>query len=174
MLISMKKNYGRVKSFRLDKNDETLLNECFEILIIASDSFNANMSTFINRVHKGLEELTDLRKKVKDQQQQIKELNKKIPLPIEEIEKPQPPKSEDESPTQIMQKPRVSKKIEKPKPTRETVKLSADGQSVLCKGAYYNNYVDYKICNVCQDKECEVKKGTVKLKPRNSIRLKRW
>ena len=67
--------------------------------------------------------------------------------------------------------------IEQPKPIREPVKFSSDGMSVRCKGIYYDAWVGKEICAVCQDKECEIKKGTVtfpKQKPRTQYPLKRW
>jgi hypothetical protein len=168
-LFPMRKEYGKVKGFRIDKETEKLLNECFEMLSIQHGSFNAKMPRLINEIHKGLEELQDLRKKVQDQENQIRELNKKIPLEVKEIEKPQPPKSEAITPTQATQKPQVATS------TREQVKFSPDGLSVLCKGPYYNQWIGSTICAICQDQECEIKKKTVAFPKRKmNLHLKQW
>jgi hypothetical protein len=175
-------NYGKVKSFRLDKEDEKLLNECFDILNVSGSSFNRKMVTFIMATHARLKEIKGLQEKVDTQKQKIKEQDKEIMLLQTQIPPPvtptimeKPSEVEPVTPTQTTQKVEVSK--EEPKPIREAVKFSSDGMSVQCKGIYYNNWVGKEICAVCQDKECEIKKGTVtfpKQKPRTQYPLKRW
>jgi hypothetical protein len=241
-------NYGKVKTFRLDKDDEKLLNECFKMLNVPSDKFSPMMSTFIRAAYRRLEEIKNLREKVDSQTKEIKEQERQIwerereitllqpstpaaPAIMEEPNKveddpkkarerefalackrdvetdnwegackyceraypsiydscdaPQKPtKVEAITPTQtvqnaevFMKQPEEPKEIEKPKPIREPVKFSSDGMSVLCKGRYYDNWIGKNICAVCQDKECEIKKGTVTFpKPKVQMQypLKRW
>jgi hypothetical protein len=177
-------NYGKVKSFRLDKKDEKLLKECFDVLNITGGNFNRKMVTFIKDSHARLNEIRGLQEKVDIQRKEIVLLKKQIPpVPVTPAVMEKPIKVKPVTPTQITQKPVVTKEqfkeIEKPRTTREQVKFSPDGMSVLCKGIYYNNWIGKEICVLCQDKECEIKKGTVtfpKQKPKNQILypLKRW
>jgi hypothetical protein len=141
----MTKDYGQVKTFRLQKNDEKLLNECFEMLTIMSGSFNSKIPRLIYGVHKGLEELQTLRKKVKDQEEQIKELNKKIPLEVKEIEKPKPPKSEAVTPTQTTQKlaaakEEPSKEIKPGECLRGIRSFQWDVQCKICRDRHPSDY----------------------------------
>lgn len=181
----MRKEYGKVKGFRIDKEDEKLLNECFDMLHITDNSFNAKMPKLINAIHKQLQEKKDYKEKLEQKEKELEELKAKIPTSPsrEEMEdlfkKFEVPKVEAVTPTQKVKKRKVTKEepkpIEKPKPLHESVKLSSDGRVVLCKGPFYDQWVNPKICGNCNDAECEIKKGTVAFtKQKNELPLKRW
>mgnify|MGYP001462334903 CR=1 FL=1 len=72
----MRKDYGKVKCFRLDKDDEKLLNECIDILHITKESFNQQMSVLIPAIHSKLKEMGRLETKVKQLEQEVKKLEK--------------------------------------------------------------------------------------------------
>jgi hypothetical protein len=178
-------NYGKVKTFRLDKDDEKLLNECFKMLNVPSDKFSPMMSTFIRAAYRRLEEIKNLREKVdsqskeiKDQERQIWEREREITLlqpstPAVPAIVEKPSEVEAITPTQTTQKDEVSKE---PTSIRESVKFSSDGLSVLCKGPYYDNWIGKEICAICQDKECEIKKGMISF-PKQKLKnlpLKQW
>ena len=172
-------NYGKVKTFRLDKEDEKLLNECFDMLNVIGNNFNRKMVTFIMAAHARLKEIEGLQEKVGTQRNKLKEQDKEIMLlktqvPATPAIMEKPSEVEPVTPTQTTQKDEASKE---PTSIREPVKFSPDGMSVLCKGPYYDNWIGKEICAICQDKECEIKKGTVtfpKTKVQMQYGLKRW
>jgi hypothetical protein len=90
------KKYGKVKTFRLDRKHERLLNQCFEKLHVKQDNFNAAMRDFIEIVPEKIKEMKELRQQIKDQQIEIQR------------PKPQLPKSEPLRHTKPISKPSTS------------------------------------------------------------------
>jgi len=137
-LFTMNK-YGKVKTFRLDKQHENLLNECFDLLNVKEDKFNVAMRSFIEKAHTQLTAITGLKRTLEQQTSRIKEL---------ESEKPQPTKSEAFTPTKTMQKREVTMKPTK-KPDDWLVCPDRDDwvrKSVECEKCSKDNFKKFKSC----------------------------
>jgi len=165
----MKKDYGKVKSFRVDKQDEKLLNECFDMAMVNGDSFNAKMSYFIGRVHSRLKEIKDLQRRILDKEKvitaqeiEIRELKKQVPSPIKESKKPQPTENEvvtipnsiksSEVSKPVVYDPKehhsLEKKIEQPMPKRWDTPVKPKDDLISCP--YRDEWVHRVKCETCK------------------------
>jgi len=123
------KKKTKVKSFRVNKKTELLLNRCFTILNIKDDNFNAKMSNFIIQAHDQLNTRAKQKKEILRLELERKKLEsditkKKSKSLVTSLQKPklQPPKKKETKPTPEEPKRDLEAKHEEPKtePLRHT------------------------------------------------------
>jgi len=130
------KDYGKVKTFRLDKNYEKLLNECFSLLNIKPDKFNVAMRSFIERTHRQLRDNDRLHTQIEQQATQIKELESKLRANHSHVLTVQKPKT-------------LMKPTDEPK--AECVRgLKTSQWQYACKICRDRHPLDYAKCNAPQ------------------------
>jgi hypothetical protein len=171
----MRKDYGKVTSFRMDKDATKLLDECFDMLNIYGTSMNAKMDNFIHRTHGSLTELKDIRKKLEERDKEIKELKKSVPsileqkqsdkvetkipsIPIQKVEAPTSP------PERVVYDPKehaLQEKIEQPKPGECLRGIRTAQWNIACDSCRTLHRQDYLKCEAPQ-------------KPKGTIPLKQW
>jgi hypothetical protein len=107
------KDYGKVKSVRLQPTEEKLLTECFYMLGVEGKSFNQKMQNFIPAAHKAIKRFVYLEEENKQLKEKVEKLeNERLKERVKEVEEKELREKEETPPKP---KPNDSKITEKKK-----------------------------------------------------------